>query len=143
MDFKTCVLGSVAPALAILAELRSPVSEGVVKAQSFNYADQFVPKTGTDDQRAGQKNAISNMVTAIAIGTAEFSGIVPTWISITTGLTAAFLEIVDPVWCLGIVAITTAIAAIIVLSFVGNLNFHDFGIKASNRAICGGRTGAK
>ena len=52
----TFILGSVPPALAILAELKSPVSSAVIKPQSFAYSEQFVPQTITDTAvRDGQR----------------------------------------------------------------------------------------
>jgi hypothetical protein len=143
----TLILGSVPPALAILAELKSPVSSAVVQAQSFDNSEQFVPMAITDTAvRDSQKNAIAEVMTGTAIGAAEASGLVPTWISFITGLTAVFIDIVDPKYWLGIVtlvAVITAISAIYGISFFAQLNYYAFDKQASRRRICRRRTGTK
>jgi hypothetical protein len=73
----------------------------------------------------------------------EASGLVPTWISFIAALTAVFIEIINPVFCLGAVAVITAVIAIVGLPFFTNLNFYSFSKQASRKSICRGRTGAE
>jgi hypothetical protein len=142
----TFILGSVPSVLAILAELNSPVSPTVVKAQSFVHADPLVPATVTGPARDIQKDAIAEVMTGTAIGAAEASGLVPTWISFITGLTAVSMEIVDPKYWLvivAVVAVITAITAIYGISFFSALNYYEFDHFASRSRICRRHTGAK
>jgi hypothetical protein len=100
-------------------------------------------QTRVRSARDSQKNAIAEVMTGVAMGAAEASGLVPTWISFIAGLTAVFIEIIDPVWCLGIVAVITAVTAILGLSFFTQLNFYTFSKDASRHSICRGHTGAE
>jgi hypothetical protein len=117
VDSKTVILGVVPAGLAILLELRSPVSEKVIRTQSFQQSEQFVPEAVTGVVRQQQKNAIATVMTGTAIGAAEVAGLVPTWISLMVALTAGLSEFMDPIWCLTMVIIMTAVAAILSLNF--------------------------
>lgn len=140
MDAKTVILGVVPAGLAILLELRSPVSEKVIRTQSLQQSEQFVPEVVTGVVRQQQKNAIATAMTGTAIGAAEVAGLVPTWISLMVALTAGLSEFMDPIWCLTMVIIMTAVAAILGLNFFENLSFYDFGYKAAPGRICRGYT---
>ena len=146
MDLKTFLLGSVPPALAILAERKSPISSTVIEAQSSVRSEQFVPETVTDpDERDDQKDLVAQVITGTAIGAAEASGLVPTWISFITAVTAVLVEEIDPKWWIGIivaVAVITAISAFFGIAFFTTLNYYEFGKEASRYPICGNRTGA-
>jgi len=143
MDLRTLVLGSVAPALAILGELWNPVSGGGVKTQALHNVEQFVPDDVKGGARDMQKNAIADTITGTAIGTAEISGLIPTWVGVITGLTAVFIEIVDPALCLAAVAVITAVTAVFGFRFFSVVNYAEFGMMASRTSICKGRTGSE
>jgi hypothetical protein len=143
VDLKTFILGSVPAALAILTEYKNPISSDVVRTQSFDNSEQFVPIAITGNQRDSQKNAIAEVMTGVAMGATEASGLVPTWISFTAALTAVFIDIIDPLLCLIIVTISTAVTAILGFSFFARLNFYTFSKDASRQSICRGRTGAE
>ena len=85
-------------------------------------------------------------MTGTAIGAAEASGLVPTWISFITGLTAVLIDIVEPKYWLVIVtvvAIVTAITAIYGISFFSKINYYKFDKQKSDYRICRERTGTK
>jgi hypothetical protein len=108
MDGKTFLLGFIPPLLAFLAEARNPVSAEAIQPKAEEHAVQHVfPASGvrpgfevrqghTYDEQA-TKNAL--VITMVALGetAAEVSGIVPTWLSITSATTAVFADIV-PDW---------------------------------------------
>jgi hypothetical protein len=84
-------------------------------------------------------------MTGVAMGATEASGLVPTWISFSVALTAAFIDIIQPqpLLCMVIVTLSTAVTAIVGLSFFARLDFYTFSKDASRRWICRGRTGAE
>jgi hypothetical protein len=145
MDIKTFLLGSVPPVLAIFAEWKSPVSSTLIEAQSLVQSEQFVPETVTGADRDAQKDSVAQVITGTAIGAAEASGLVPTWISFITGITAVLVEVIDPKWWIGIivaVAVITAISAFFGIGFFTSINYYVFGKEASRYRICRNRTGA-
>jgi hypothetical protein len=77
------------------------------------------------------------------MGATEASGLVPTWISFSVALTAAFIDIIQPLLCLVIVTLSTAVTAILGLSFFAKLDFYTFSKDASRRCICRGPTWAE
>lgn len=138
MDLKTCVLGCVPPILAMLAETWSPVKRAVVRQQSLALTPQHITAGGLNQQQIdAQKNALAETMTGIAIGASEASGLVPTWIGVISALTAVFIDIVDPVICLSVVAIVTAITAIYGFSFFATLDLYQFGNRAAQCFGCG------
>jgi hypothetical protein len=137
MDLKTCILGCVPPILAMLAEKWSPVSRSVVLQQSRELAPQhIVDRNQGKRQMDGEIDALSQTMTGLTLGASEASGLVPTWISVTSGFTAVTVEIVNPVVCVVAVAIVTGAIAIYGFRFFSTLNFYLFGNTAGTWIGC-------
>jgi len=136
MDLKTCILGCTPPILAMVAEKWSPVSRSVVFQQSFDLAPQHIAPGLSQQDFDAQRSALAETMTGIAIGAAEASGLVPTWIGVISALTAVFIDIVDPIVCLSVVAVATAVTAILGVSFFAGLNLYLFGNRAAERFGC-------
>jgi hypothetical protein len=142
MDLPTCIIGAVAPVLAILAEIKSPVDRTILKNQGFENAEQYVSAlTGVDKDR--QKNAISNTIAGTAIGAAEASGLIPTWISFVIGISSVLVEIVNPCVLISFILAFTILSSLFSIPFFTQLNYFVFGAQASRWRICRGRTGAE
>ena len=115
MNFQTLVIGALPPFFAIIAELANPVSEESIFRSIIS-------------GQSAQKNTDTKAAAAIANGAVKIALLVPTWISVTSGLAAAFIDEIEISWLIGGIAIWTAISALFGLKYFSEKNYYEYAL---------------
>jgi hypothetical protein len=132
VDTKTFILGITPPAMAIAAELLNPVSSEVIRTQtSVTVARQLARRQNTGNSAQDDilyDTDVANIAEAIAgvsEGTAEISALIPTWISVTAGLSAVLVELASNLLTIAVVAIWIAFWAMLGIKFFSTVKYYE------------------
>jgi flagellar motor protein MotB len=133
MNDITFALAVVPPALSILAEIFNPVSRDVLTLQGFQVVDDMAlvarPRLMTRANSAryyGTRAAIAQDLGLFGAGAAEVSGLIPTWISVSTA-TVAILhdELHNPAYWLVVPFVLASLFAITACYFFGHVRYFN------------------
>jgi flagellar motor protein MotB len=106
MDDTTFAVAVLPPFLAIICELFNPVSEAALTLQGYQVVDDLGlvqppdPMTPANaHEYYGHRTSIANSIGKMSAGAAEVSGVIPTFISVSTAAVATLHELPYPlVW---------------------------------------------
>jgi hypothetical protein len=145
MDFKTCLLGVIPPLLAAFAEAKNPVSKEALERRAGKHVAQHViaKENVKDDFRYDAddaRNALIKTVVSVGETAAEVSGIIPTWISVTSAVTALLIDIVPLPVLLLVLLIVTGGSALFGFRYFDSVDYQDEAAVAAGKRswLCGG-----
>jgi hypothetical protein len=146
MDYPILITGCVPPLLAAIAEICNPVSKDSLRAVTEEAARglAFKPQLGeiievsniksvisTEDdivkERERRAGLIAHATRRIATAAVEVAGVVPTWISVTSGIVAVCAERVNPVLLSVVTAIWIASSSIFGMFYFSHIRYWQLG----------------
>jgi hypothetical protein len=128
VDAGNAILGTVPPALVLLAEVLNPVSETAIRRQIITGSARLVVRrqgNATEDDISFDKDVenVAKLVARTAIGAVKVAMLIPTWIAVTAGLTAILME-VTPSYYISAVSAWTALWAILGIKYFSIVDYE-------------------
>jgi hypothetical protein len=147
MEDATLVLAIIPPLLAAGAEYFNPISHRSLDNQSLAAVDTMglvaAAKDNKPDGDLGryrkEKRAIADAILYVAKGATEASGLIPTWISVSTSAAVAFHELKNPTWWYFSIFVAASVVAIGASVFFSHISFLELSTKRYRKLCFGGR----
>jgi hypothetical protein len=150
MEDATLVLAIIPPLLAAGAEYFNPISHRSLDTQSQAAVDTMglvaAARDADPDGDLGryrkERRAIADSVLFVSKGVAEASGIIPTWISVSTSAAAILHELKNPTWWFFSIFVVASVFAIGASVFFSRVSFLELSTK-KYRKLCFGARGSE
>jgi hypothetical protein len=148
MEDATLVLAIIPPLLAAAAEYFNPISHRSLDTQSLAAVDTMgLVAAAQDDKPDGdlgryrkEKRAAADTILYVAKGVTEASGLIPTWISVSTSAAVVFHELKNPTWWYFSIFVAASVFAIGASVFFSHISFLELSTR-KYRKLCFGARG--
>lgn len=121
VNWKLLLLGALPPLLAIVGELRNPVSARKAKVDAQQPLDAAI-KGAKNDMHA--RNRAGNVLERTVEGALQTASLLPTWIAVNAGIAGILAEMFSPAVGLSVTLVIVALTAILLPRFFSRVDYY-------------------